>query len=134
MSGELPAGFWIAADAAYTCTESIVTPWPAIELLDPARDAFNFFQSSLRMHVEQVFGQVHSRFGILHNFCIDKKESSVPMEPVEEARISSEFSEWWSESSVSSIQQGKRRDLEVSSTREMLTTLHRARRVTRPSV
>jgi hypothetical protein len=61
MSGELQDGFWIAADDAYTCSDSIVTPWPALGLIDPAKNAFNFVQSSRRMHVEQVFGRVHTQ-------------------------------------------------------------------------
>jgi hypothetical protein len=155
MSGELQDGFWIAADEAYTSTDSIVTPWPALGLMDPAKDAFNFFQSSLRMHVEQVFGQIHSRFVILwkplrysidkvlpislsifhiHNLCIDRKDPSVPTEPAEETRNIYEILERWVESSVNSYQKGKRRDLEVSNTRMRLTYLLTARGITRPNL
>jgi DDE superfamily endonuclease len=63
-----------------------------------SRDAFNFFHSSLRTHVEQAFGILVQRFGILgrkltfslractlvlsacfrlHNFCIDLGEASL---------------------------------------------------------
>jgi DDE superfamily endonuclease len=56
----LPAGYWIAGDAAYPCRNAIITPWTAGQLLDDdfavSRDAFNFYHSSLRMHVEQAFG------------------------------------------------------------------------------
>jgi hypothetical protein len=98
----LPAGFWIAGDAAYPCRNGIITPWTAGQLLHDefgtSRDAFNFFHSSLRMHVEQAFGMLVQRFGILwrkrmfylpvstlelstrfrlHNFCIENGESSL---------------------------------------------------------
>jgi hypothetical protein len=46
MSGELQDGFWIAAGEAYTCTDSIVTPWPALGLMDPAKDALMFFSQA----------------------------------------------------------------------------------------
>jgi hypothetical protein len=55
------------------------------------------------------------------------------MEPAEETKISSEVLEWWTESSVTSNQQGKRRDLELSNTRMRLTDLVRARGITRPN-
>jgi hypothetical protein len=32
MTGDLEDGFWIVADEAYTCSESILTPWPSAEL------------------------------------------------------------------------------------------------------
>jgi DDE superfamily endonuclease len=98
----LPAWFWIAGDAAYPCRNGVITPWTAGKLLHDefgvSRDAFNFFHSSLRMHVEQAFGMLVQRFGILwrklmfslpvstlvfstcfrlHNFCINNGESSL---------------------------------------------------------
>jgi hypothetical protein len=65
----LPDVFWIAGDAAYPCRNGVITPWTAWKLLRDEfgvlRDAFNFFLSSLRMHVEQEFGMLVQRFGIL---------------------------------------------------------------------
>jgi DDE superfamily endonuclease len=155
VSGDLEIGFWIAADEAYTCTESIITPWPGADLGDDAKKAFNFFHSSLRIHVEQAFGQITSRFGILwrplkfglekiptiilsafllHNFCIDEKEPPISMEAIQQAKMASEFSEWWSQSSASTANQGRRRDLDVSRTRTGLTDLIRNLGLTIPTL
>lgn len=51
--GQLPPGYWIAGDDAYVCDEYIITPLPA-SVCTPrsVEDAFNFFQSSHRMHIE----------------------------------------------------------------------------------
>ena len=90
-AGNLPRGFWIAADEAYRCTNYIIIPFsrPSASLY---QDGYNFFQSSHRLHVEQAFGILKNRWGILwrplkhdmenavkitpaamklHNFCID---------------------------------------------------------------
>jgi hypothetical protein len=61
--------FWLAGDAAYDCGNGVVTPWPLSKVNDPRseveRDAFNYYHSSTRIHVEQAFGTLVSRFGIL---------------------------------------------------------------------
>jgi hypothetical protein len=62
--GDLPNGFWIARDEAYKCNSNVLTPWPSSNM-DDAKDTFNFYQSSLRMHIEQCFGLVVARFEIL---------------------------------------------------------------------
>ena len=92
-AGLLPEPFWIAADDAYTCSSSVLTPWSGRNL-KPDEDAFNFWLSSSRIHIEQAFGILVQRFGILwrpielhyrrvpqlvlalcklHNICIDRK-------------------------------------------------------------
>jgi DDE superfamily endonuclease len=47
----------------------LLVPFSAVQLRDVEeglwRDSFNFFQSSLRVHVEQAFGIFVNRFGIL---------------------------------------------------------------------
>jgi hypothetical protein len=98
----LHLGFWIAGDAAISCRHGVIFSWTAGQLLHDhlgvSSDAFNFYQSSLRMHVEQAFGMLVQRFGItwrkltfslptstlvlsawffLHNFCVDSGESPV---------------------------------------------------------
>jgi hypothetical protein len=95
-NSSLPDGYWIAGDEAYNCSDSLLTPWPSsVAKTDVAKDAFNFYQSSLRIHIEQAFGQLVRRFGILwkpiqfsihsvlaivhacmciHNFIIDQRE------------------------------------------------------------
>lgn len=92
-SGRLDGEFWIAGDEAYVCTESLITPIPASQAND-VEDAFNFYHSSLRMHVEQAFGILVKKFPLLrslefsvndsaalvglamklHNFCIDHSD------------------------------------------------------------
>jgi hypothetical protein len=52
----------IAGDAAYACRKGVITPRTAEQLLHDefgvSRDVFNFYRSSLRMHVEQTFGML----------------------------------------------------------------------------
>jgi DDE superfamily endonuclease len=65
----LPEGYWIAADAAYERSNCILSPWSENQVKDSehgiARDAFNYYQRSSRVHVEQAFGILVARFGIL---------------------------------------------------------------------
>ena len=89
----MPLGFWIAADDAYKCSNYGVTPFSST-LNGAYEEGFNFYQSSLRMHIEQAFGILKRRWGILwkplgfsieanrrivcaamllHNFCIHNK-------------------------------------------------------------
>jgi hypothetical protein len=53
--GGMPAGFWIAADAAYTCTDYLPTPFSKTVLpasgFQTSRDAYNFYQSSHRVNI-----------------------------------------------------------------------------------
>jgi hypothetical protein len=48
--------YCLAADAAYECASGLITPWSKGQLMDEEkglwRDSFNFFHSSLRIHVE----------------------------------------------------------------------------------
>jgi DDE superfamily endonuclease len=64
----MPEGYWIAADAAYECSNCILSPWSENQVKNAehgiARDAFNYYQSSSRVHVEQAFGILVARFGI----------------------------------------------------------------------
>lgn len=90
--GKLPKGFWIADDGAYSATESFVIPFKR-SIATKYQDGYNFFQSSHRIHVEQAFGMLMKRWGILwrplkfdlkratmiinvsmqlHNFCINE--------------------------------------------------------------
>ena len=56
-SDELSSEFWIAGDEAYVCTESLITPVPSSQA-GVYEDAFNFYHSSYRIHVEQAFGML----------------------------------------------------------------------------
>ena len=65
-AGDLPEAYWIAADKAYICDNCIVTPVPVSQALPGSdEDAFNFYHSSLRMHIEQAFGLLLARWGVL---------------------------------------------------------------------
>lgn len=96
--GLLPRPFWIAADAAYPASDYILTPHSGSHL-SPDQDAFNFHLSRLRVTVEQAFGMLVMRFGILwrpldlnfrdvprlvmalirlHNFCVDRNVVNAP--------------------------------------------------------
>lgn len=57
--GDMSSNFWLAGDAAYSCTNALITPWPKSYLSGENgvyADASNFYQSSHRIHVEQAFG------------------------------------------------------------------------------
>jgi hypothetical protein len=60
----LPPGFWISCDEAYAATKCMLPPWPG-KNLSPEKDSFNYWQSSSRIHVEQAFGILVARWGIL---------------------------------------------------------------------
>jgi DDE superfamily endonuclease len=158
-NNSLPDGYWIAGDEAYLCSNSLLTPWPSsLAKDDSAKDAFNFYQSSLRIHIEQAFGQLVRRFGLLwkpiqfsirsvlslvhacmciHNLIIDERGSDEANEEMSalvqnEGRGAAEFAEWWSRTTASEGFRGRRRDLERSELRERLTEVLRVRGDTRP--
>jgi hypothetical protein len=88
----LPSPYHWNGDGAYTSTETMVVPFPGINLAvtDLAKESFNFFQSQIRILIECTFGIFIARWGIfwkplkfrlplickiihccvrLHNFC-----------------------------------------------------------------
>ena len=95
-SGDVPYEFWVAGDEAYKCTEYVITPFPHSQVQRLSfEEAFNFFQSSHRIHVEQAFGVIIRRWEmlevglnfnlknttpiiktifLLHNFCCEESE------------------------------------------------------------
>lgn len=148
QSARLPAGFWLAGDAAYICSEYLLTPHSKSALGEEAhrvsREAFNFFQSSHRVHIEQAFGMLVARWGILwrplsvafsrsalivavamrlHNFC--REHDSEEPEPPQTSNASEReaaFSRWWENASaLRAPRAGVRRDLEGSALRDALT-------------
>ena len=91
----LPIGYWIACDEAYAAPYNMLTPWPGRNL-PREKDCFNYWLSSARIHIEQAFGLLVRRWGILwrplrlkvskaakliiilcklHNFVIDEMNS-----------------------------------------------------------
>jgi hypothetical protein len=153
MSGTGLGEYWIAGDAAYVCSEHLLTPYSKVQLmhpeLGPRRDAFNYFHSSLRTHVEQSFGILVARFGILwrpirfslataprivsacmrvHNFCIDQglPPISQVQEPAAVAETEAAFAAWWRNAdgiSDAAPQQGRRSDLGKGAKRDGLSDL-----------
>ena len=90
--GLLGVLFWAAGDEAYRTSEWIITPFTGSTLTQD-EDNFNFFLSSLRIHIEQAFGMLVARWRIirdglnfsvkrcsriistvmkLHNFCVQE--------------------------------------------------------------
>jgi hypothetical protein len=61
----LPLGCYGIADAAYTLSEHILTPFTSADRLDSAQDAFNYYLSQLRICVEMAFGRLVNKFRIL---------------------------------------------------------------------
>lgn len=97
--GFLAPGLALVGDAAYVSNEYMVTPFRNATSGYP--DAFNYYQSSLRIEIECAFGELVHRWGILrrplsqtitlkkvtamtyclcllHNFCVDEREA-VPL-------------------------------------------------------
>ena len=77
--GILGAVFYIVGDEAYICTDYLITPVP-MSVADTDEDNFNYFLSSLRMHVEQAFGMLVARWRILKgglNFSVSRSTDIV---------------------------------------------------------
>lgn len=154
-SGCLKEGFWIAADEAYPCSDVLLTPWPS-STLNEEKDAFNFHLSSLRIHIEQAFGMLVNRWGILwrplrcrlknaskificcaklHNFSVDNNEGLLYLSIKSRKRQREKVKKWWTEMNSAYrefCRQGKRRDLEMSAKRMELTDLLAKRGICRP--
>lgn len=115
----LPPEFWLARDEAYTCTEFLIIPYGrAFAPHGSFKDSFNFFHSSMRIHVEQTFGIITARWRILqsplafglgatlasieaifllHNWCLenkDKSDENLDLESGDESSVQLPFGEW----------------------------------------
>jgi len=56
MVQKLPFRKFVIGDIAYVCSETLLTPFSGLEKDEPAKDAFNFYLSQLRIRIEQTFG------------------------------------------------------------------------------
>lgn len=106
--GFLANGLCLYGDNAYVNSPYMIVPFKGAQ--DGAKDAFNFFHSSLRINVECAFGMLVHRWGILrkaipmnvtvakttslvlalcklHNFCINESDSSEEMLSTDEVTI-----------------------------------------------
>lgn len=92
-TGALPSPYWIAGDAAFPLSNSVLIPYRGRGLPE-FEDAYNYYQSQVRMNIECAFGMLVNKFGIfwrpmrggahravalttacmiLHNLCIDDR-------------------------------------------------------------
>ncbi|CAM9456867.1 unnamed protein product [Phaeothamnion confervicola] len=93
----VPPPYHLNGDAAYPSSDQLLVPYPGAHL-DPHRDAFNFYQSQVRIRIEQAFGLLVGRWGVLwkpmgcslptvigavgavvrlHNFCINSRDCNI---------------------------------------------------------
>jgi hypothetical protein len=140
--------------AAYECLHGIITPWTKGQISDAMmgtwRDSFNCFHSSNRIHIEQAFGILVGRWGILwrplrmyvtrvapilstclrlHNYCIDEGVRPVrAWQGVEQQEaFDAAYKTWWEVAShlrvvtETDTSQGRRADLDTSDLREKMT-------------
>lgn len=160
----LKTGYWIAADAAYMCSQGVIVPWSksALQCDEKGlfRDSFNFFHSSLRIHVEQAFGILVRRWGILwrpisfsiadslpivsvcmrlHNFVIENDGHSFSYLSSFEESLATEAAKVWIQNTrilydrFQPRSQGRRSDLLTSTMRDLMTDELQIKGITRPA-
>ena len=160
-NGSLPKGYFIVGDEAYACTNKLLTPWPGRNL-SIWKDAFNYWLSNARIHIEQTFGMLKMRWGILwrpidlsiykvslvvsccmklHNFILERsKKGEETLHGFEGASEPSKGSQNFFDSfcpqdlcDAEEHLRRRRRDLEKSTTREAITAHIEQLRLRRPS-
>jgi len=62
----LPLRKFVIGYNAYVCSETLLMPFSGLEKDEPAKDAFNFYLSQLRIRIEQTFGMMTTKWRILH--------------------------------------------------------------------
>ena len=63
---QLPYGLFLVGDAAYSCSERMLTPMTGSQHLDPVNDAYNFYLSQVRIRIEMAFACLVRKWCILH--------------------------------------------------------------------
>jgi len=148
-------GHCIAADEAYAASELVAVPWPGGGPGDRWRDAYNFFLSSLRIHIEQAIGMLLWRWGFfwrplrvpfskrpgliracfrLHNFFRSfSSAAAAPVAAHANDRNGGSVS-FARNDGVRSCQRARRRDCERSDLRVRMTSRVEARGILRPGV
>jgi hypothetical protein len=61
---QIPFGFCVIGDAAYTATENLVPLFYGANKLKKQYDNFNFFGSQLRIRIKIAFGLMTRKWGI----------------------------------------------------------------------
>jgi len=158
--GLLQEEFFIIGDEAYVCTESLIKPVPSSQA-DEVDDAFNFYLSSLRIHVERAFGMLVAHWRILkvglefsverdtriiclamkiHNFCVENGETPTHRTFGSEQRalLLAESEKWYEDCKKDDIERdtvGRNTGrAAISVKRERLIDIVRERGLTRPRV
>jgi hypothetical protein len=93
----LPRGYYMAADNAYTLSDTLLIPYCGVDKLDPSKDVFNFYLSQLCIRIDQALGLLVSNWRIfkkplkvklfcvghilqacarLHNYCINNHDEN----------------------------------------------------------
>ena len=61
----IPNFWYIVADAAYFLSNKVLTPFTGSQRDIPENDAFNFYLSQLRIHIEMAFGRLVGKWRVL---------------------------------------------------------------------
>jgi hypothetical protein len=65
IEGKLPAGCYGIADAGYTLSARLLTPYAIEEKMTEDESLYNYLHSKTRIAVERAFGSIKNRFRIL---------------------------------------------------------------------
>jgi Transposase DDE domain. len=63
----LPYGFYMVGDAAYTPWERMLIPLVGSQRLDPVNDTYNFYLSQVRIRIEMSFARLVNKWRILRS-------------------------------------------------------------------
>ena len=63
----LPLGSFVVGDAAYKLSDKCITPFTGSQLLNPTKDAYNYFLSQVWIRIEMAFRLLTTKWQILKN-------------------------------------------------------------------